>query len=196
MVATNQPTSRSASRSRKHAERLGISTNAVRQRIKRGTLDADRSVTPWSVLWSPGQSQPPTGQPSTDQATRTAADRAPALEAELAGRDLRIRDLELDRDRWHDQAQRTGEQLATEQESVRSLIVALARAEQRAEIAEGRIDELLAITAAPSPPQDAGSHASDAEAAVPDGKSPVAAPQKRTGPFWRSWWESWLRRHP
>ena len=177
------------------ASQLGISTNAVRQRIKRGTLDADRSVTPWSVLWSPGRSQPTIDQPSTDQPTTVADGRASALEAELASRDRRIADLELDRDRWHDQAQRAGEQLATEQESVRGLIVSLARAEQRAEIAEGRIDELLAITASPGSLQDAGSHVSEAVAPAPDA-FPIEAHQERTAPFWRSWWQVWKQRHP
>jgi hypothetical protein len=120
----------------------------------------------WSISWS----QPTNGQPSANQAATTGDSRVAALEAKIVGRDRRIADLE------------------------RGLIEALARAEQRAEIAEGRIDELLAIVAAPGSSQAAGSRDSDAEAAAP--KVPIAADQKRAGPFWRSCWDSWLRRHP
>jgi hypothetical protein len=176
------------------AVRLNISVNAVRQRIKRGTLDADRSASPWSVLWSISRSQPTPDQPPTNQPTMPADNRMLALKAEIAGRDQRITDLELDRDRWHDQAQRAGEQLEREQESVRGLIVALARAEQRAEIAEGRVDELLALQASPAASQDAPVRASAAEAPAPE-LLPVADVQTRTGPFWRAWWP-WTRRGP
>jgi excisionase family DNA binding protein len=100
----------------------------------------------------------------------------------------RIADLETERVWLRERVERVDD-------TVRGLIVALSRAEQRAEIAEGRIDELLAIAAAPEPSQDARSAVSDAEAPAPD-ELPVTADQKRTGPFWRSWLSWWVRRHP
>jgi hypothetical protein len=85
------------------ATRLGISTNAVRQRIKRGTLTGDRTTTPWSVLWSPGRSRPTTGQPSTDQPTMESTTTTP--DPRLAGIDAELAALRDERDWLRDRVE-------------------------------------------------------------------------------------------
>jgi hypothetical protein len=87
------------------AARLGISTNAVRQRIKRGTLAADRSVSPWVVIWSPGRSQPTTDRPPTDQSTTRVAGHERQEVARIAELERQVTALEADRDRWYHHAE-------------------------------------------------------------------------------------------
>jgi DNA-binding transcriptional MerR regulator len=169
------------------AEQEGISARTIRRWITAGAILALDGPQGRMVRLADVRDRAAGGQPRTDtdslrtRTNTTGHGRPP--DARVSEMQQRIADLEQDRDRWHDQAQRTGEQLEHEQESVRGLIVAMAREQQRAEIAEGRIDELLAITAPAASPHDAEPHASETIAATPD-----TSTQERTGPFWRSWW--------
>jgi hypothetical protein len=146
------------------ARLLGISERAVRKRITAGTLDAVKEAGVWIVTLEAVPTEPIGTTGGTGTAPQQAADpgsqNAPPDQDHRIIDELRARiaDLELDRDRWHDQAQH-------EQENVRGLIVALSRA-------ENRIDELLAIAAPPASPQDAGSGDSEVEDAAPDGGNP------------------------
>ncbi len=96
------------------AERLGITPDAVRSRIKRGTLWAVRRngwvqvvLKDWAVR-GPGGGQPPTSIPSNHLVPGGVADEAPGdmagdtalrLRAEVARQKHRVRALEAERDR-------------------------------------------------------------------------------------------------
>ncbi len=96
------------------AERLGVTVNAVRQRLKRGTLNGHKTPDGWVVVWPPAKptdhgptidaawsatdrptsdhrptDQPTNGRPTADRAT----DHAPAPDAAR-------RQAELIRDEW------------------------------------------------------------------------------------------------
>ncbi len=100
------------------AERLGITPDAVRSRIKRGTLWAVRRngrvqvVLKDRAVRSPGGGQPPTRMPTNHLVPGTVADEVPGdmagdtsgetalrLRAEVARQKHRVRALEAERDR-------------------------------------------------------------------------------------------------
>jgi hypothetical protein len=158
------------------AEALGISTGAVRKRIERGQLVGRKVRGQWQVVFE----QLPDVATDTTGATRQHHD---------------------DTTRHDTSNATTSVVLQSEAERYAAIVAPfLDRLEAQAERIGALEAELAAVTAerdalkaSPGSTQDAGSSSSEAIADASEGL-PVATPQERTGPFWRSWWEAWRRR--
>jgi hypothetical protein len=86
------------------AERLGVSADTVRRRVKRGELQGEREKTPQGFVWRvelPAAETPPEA-PGALQTTP-----GEAIELELLRE--RIDELKEERDAWREQALRSGE---------------------------------------------------------------------------------------
>lgn len=104
------------------ADHLGITVNAVRQRIKRGTLDAKRTPDGWVVFLPtnqeimPASGQRPTGQPVTQErhATNQPGDQAGIAPLVDLVADLTRQNAELSAAAalWQERARFLGERLA------------------------------------------------------------------------------------
>lgn len=164
------------------ADQLGISVNAVRQRIKRGTLSAERGVDGWVVFLA---TDPVAGRRPTDRPTTTAratSNQPPDQDAiaplvDLVA-DLSRQNAELSAAAalWQERARFLGERLA-----------ALEAGEIRGDSARNSVEsEKYAQDANSAPVSDEGFSRSDltlgrdSEAPRPDAAS------QATG--WRAWW--------
>ena len=94
------------------AERLGVSADTIRRRVKRGELRGERKRPPrassgaWSC--SPMRRQPPPDVIATVEAAVEAVELA-QLRERVAGLERLTEELQTERDAWRDQAQRDGE---------------------------------------------------------------------------------------
>jgi len=95
------------------AERLGVSQDTIRRRLKHGELAGERAKTPQGFVWRVELPQEPAGE-----AEGTAPESAPApgdgielarLRERIAGLERLAKELRSERDAWHEQAQRDGE---------------------------------------------------------------------------------------
>jgi hypothetical protein len=174
------------------ARMLGISERAVRKRITAGMLEAHKEAGAW-VVTLPADLGGGTGpEPAVPPEPRGGA----RVDERDSHQERRIADLELDRDRWHEEAQRTASQLEHEQENVRGLIVALARAEQRAELAEQRLNEVLRIPSGTESSDHTPTSLGTAPGTTKQGRRVDQASTGEAGQAsrLRSWWE-WIKRH-
>jgi hypothetical protein len=89
------------------AERLGVSVDTIRRRLKKGDLVGEKEPTPqgfeWRIILPPKESDAtePQGEPET------ASHAGDAIELELLRE--RIDELKQERDDWKEQAQRSAE---------------------------------------------------------------------------------------
>lgn len=97
------------------AERLGVSADTIRRRLKSGELSGEREKTPQGFVWRvelPGESESGDASGSPVQASPAEAGdgiEVVRLRAELAGAERLIEELQGERDAWREQAQRDGE---------------------------------------------------------------------------------------
>lgn len=89
------------------AERLGVSPDTIRRRMKKGELVGEKEPTPqgyeWRIILPTEESD--TGEPQLDEAPEPP--RSEAIELELLRE--RIDELKEERDAWKEQAQRSGD---------------------------------------------------------------------------------------
>jgi len=139
------------------AERLGITKEAVRKRISRGTLRSDKDPDGTVWVYVP-QSPTPAATLDRDE-----------LIAELRAR---IEDLRTDRDAWRDQARRSDYMASAALERTREL--------------EGRLRELEA-PASEAAPEARESPESPGPTGTTNNTNagPQTSPQSRQRPFWR-----------
>ena len=165
------------------AQAFGVSPGAIRKRIERGQLSGQKIRGQWQVVLDRLPGDETTNATTATDATRHKYDNTTRQTRPDTTTSQVVSQSEADRyaaivapflDRLEAQAQRIGTLEAE---------LAFVTAERGA------------LQASPASPQEAGSHASEVVAPAPDA-FPIEASQERTAPFWRSWWESWQRRHP
>jgi len=152
------------------AAALGISVEAVRGRIKRGTIGHERDDDRVYVLLDADQTA--TGRDQGDDRTTDRPELVAALQE-------RIEDLRTDRDAWREQARRSDYLLGSSMERTREL--------------EGRLRELEpgSSSATPNDPESPTADAGGADVpdrGVPDRGVPVRGEAAQEGTQRRSWW--------
>jgi hypothetical protein len=116
------------------ARRLGISTEAVRKRILRGTLAGHRRGRQWVVLLPETEAQPPSGQDNNQHNNRPDALQQPdttamavyeqlveALQDRIASQERRIEALEQQVADWADESRRKDLMIARLEDRVMEL---------------------------------------------------------------------------
>lgn len=96
---------------REAAQRLGVSADTVRRRIRRGELPGERQETPQGYVWRVDVSQatggtgdaPGPSERATEAATTGELD---ILRERVAGLERLVTELQQDRDQWREQAHR------------------------------------------------------------------------------------------
>jgi len=129
------------------AERLGVSADTIRRRLKSGELAGEREKTPQGFVWRVELPQDAPGEPASAEASpgATAGDdiERARLRERIAGLERLAEELQGERDAWREQAQRDGE-------AARELRVLLRNEQMRALPAETtRQDAPGATDAAP-----------------------------------------------
>lgn len=132
------------------AERLGVSADTIRRRLKSGDLSGEREKTPQGFVWRVELPQDGTGEPvSAEVSTGASAgddiERA-RLRERIAGLERLAAELQSERDAWREQAQRDGE-------AARELRVLLRNEQMRALPVETARQDAPGATEAP--PHDA-----------------------------------------
>jgi hypothetical protein len=189
------------------AEALGISPEAVRKRIARGTLPARKVDGVWMVTIEAAESEPdgrtdahhpPTmaagPRPVRPRPSITAidpSDYARALER-IAGLEAQLAQAQADRDRWHEQAATFQATYLHDMAAMRELVAREQAIALRATTrTDGRTDEGRADADASTDGQDAGVHDLSSEAphrmVVPSPAEQEPAPVQRAEerPWWR-----------
>lgn len=120
------------------AERLGVSVDTIRRRLKKGELVGEKEPTPQGYEWRivlPIEEEPQEapGEPETSQGD--------AIERELLRE--RIDELKAERDAWREQAQRSGD-------AERELRILLRQAQELALPAKAGLQDDPGATEAPS----------------------------------------------
>ena len=143
------------------AERLGITKEAVRKRISRGTLRSDKDPDGTVRVYIP------TSRTSSGTASESIA-RDELVEILRA----QLEDLRADRDAWRDQARRSDYMASAAMDRTREL--------------ESRIRELEAPSAAPPDEREAPQTVEEPERAEPRSDR-VEAQEGAERPWWRRW---------
>lgn len=89
------------------AERLGVSQDTIRRRLKKGELAGEKEPTPQGFVWRielPGEADEPQAVSEPASPPRSEAD-----ERELQLLRERLEELKGERDSWREQAQRAGD---------------------------------------------------------------------------------------
>jgi len=143
---------------------LGITANAVRQRMKRGTLAGEKTAGGW-VVWLP------TDQATTPLVGRSPTDQPPTPDRPTADRPRPTTAVGVDLSPLAELIERQGDEIGRLREAAAIWQVRAMQAEER----------LKQITAGDVAPQDA----TEATPAPPGTVSDVAP----TAPWWRRLWE-------
>lgn len=125
------------------AERLGVSADTVRRRMKKGELVGEKEPTPQGYEWRillPVESDEPDTTPEREPAS--ASLQGVAIELELLRE--RIDELKAERDAWREQAQRSGE-------AERELRILLRQSQELALPAKATRQDVPGATEEPSP---------------------------------------------
>jgi excisionase family DNA binding protein len=97
---------------REAAQRLGVSQDTIRRRIRAGVLPAAKVETPQGYVWLVElvveQPEPGDATAAQDDRQATAADLA-LLQERVAGAERMIDELRADRDAWRERAQQDAE---------------------------------------------------------------------------------------
>lgn len=144
------------------AERLGITKEAVRKRVSRGTLRSDRDPDGTVRVYVPASPTP--------SSTASGAFDRDELIAELRAR---IEDLRTDRDAWRDQARRSDYMASSALDRTREL--------------EGRLRELEAPADTEPRESDVSSGPTRTPTDAGDGQEATASHEQRADnrPWWR-----------
>jgi len=157
------------------ALRLGITVNAVRQRLKRGTLIGVKSTDGWLVDWRPttneADSRSSTNQPTITGGYRPTTTDHAAIEAIGVLRDLLTEERAA---------------LAEERAKIERLVEATTYWQSRANQAEEKLKMLVAGDDAPVPRTEA-STASPAGQGEEMATNATPASQVEGRPWWRRW---------